>query len=57
MIYTDIKCYKTYLIYLLSRLYAILLSITKKTACKWKFGIVDDGSCSAHNCHLVLFLL
>ena len=27
---------------LLSRLYAILFSITKKTARKWKFGIVDN---------------
>ena len=33
------------------------LSITKKTARIWKFGIVDDGSSSAHNCQLVLVLL
>ena len=29
----------------------------KKTAHIWKFGIVDDGSSSAHNCQLVLVLL
>ena len=40
LIFTNIKCYRTYSIYLLSRLYAILLSITKKTARKWKFGNV-----------------
>ena len=28
----------------------IILSITKKTARIWKFGIVEDGSSSAHNC-------
>ena len=43
LICTNIKCYRTNSIYLLSRLYAILLSITKKTARKWKFGIVDDA--------------
>ena len=32
----------------------IILSITKKTARIWKFGIVDDGSSSAHNCQFVL---
>ena len=53
----NIKYYRTYSIYLLSRLYAILLSITKKTARKWKFGIMDDTSCSAHKCQLVLILL
>ena len=42
LICTKIKYYRTYSIYSLSRLYAILLSITKKTARKWKFGIVDD---------------
>ena len=49
LICTNIKCYRTYSIYSLSRLYAILLSITKKTAHKWKFGIVNDASYSAHN--------
>ena len=34
----------------------IILSITKKTARTWKFGIVDDGSSSA-NCQFVLVLL
>ena len=29
----------------------------KKTASKWKFGIVDDAPSSAHNCQLVLVLL
>ena len=57
LICTNIKYYRTYSIYLLSRLFAILLSITKKTARKWKFGIVDDTSCSAQKCHLVLVLL
>ena len=42
LICTNIKCYRTNSIDLLSRLYAILLSITKKTARKWKFGIVYD---------------
>ena len=57
LICTNIKYYRTYSINLLSRLYEILLSITKKTARKWKFGIVDDASCSAHKCQLVLVLL
>ena len=57
LICTNIKCYWTYSIYSLSRSYAILLSITKKTAHKWKFGIVDDTSCFAHKCQLVLALL
>ena len=57
LICTNIKCYRPNSIYLLSRLYAILLSITKKTARKWKFGNVDDASCSAHKCQLVLVLL
>ena len=35
----------------------IILSITNKTECIWKFGIVDDGSNSAHNCQFVLVLL
>ena len=56
LICTIIKCYRTYLIYLLSRLYAILLFITKKTACKWKFGTVDDASCPAHKGQLVVKL-
>ena len=38
LICTNIKCYRTNSIVLLSRLYAILLSIAKKTARKWKFG-------------------
>ena len=42
LICTNIKYYKKYSIYLLSTLYAILLSITKKTARKWKSGIADD---------------
>ena len=42
LICTNIKYYRTNSIYLLSRLYAILLFITKKTERKWKFGIVDD---------------
>ena len=29
----------------------------KKTACLWKFGIVDDGLSSALNCQFVLLLL
>ena len=33
----------------------IILSITKKTARKWKFGNVGDGSSSAHNCQLICF--
>ena len=57
LISTNIKYCGTYSIYLLSRLYAILLSITKKTARKWKFGIVYDASCPAHKCQLVLVLL
>ena len=57
LICTNIKYYRTYSIYSLSRLYAILLSITKKTACEWKSGIEDDTSCSAHKCQLVLVLL
>ena len=40
--YTNIKCYGTNSIYSLLRLYAILLSIIKKTARIWKFGIADD---------------
>ena len=40
LICTNIRYYRTDSIYLLSRLYAILLSITRKTARKWKFGIV-----------------
>ena len=35
----------------------IILSITKKTALIWKFGIVDDGLSSALNCQFVLVLL
>ena len=35
----------------------IIQSITKKTACIWKFGIVDDGSSSTLNCQFVLVLL
>ena len=35
----------------------IILSITKKTAVTWKFGIVDDGLSSANNCQFVLVLL
>ena len=31
-----------------------MLSITKKTARIWKFGLVDDGLSSAHNCQFVL---
>ena len=57
LICTNIKYYRKYSIHLLTRLYAILLSITKKTARKWKFGIVDDASCSAHKCQLALVLL
>ena len=57
LICTKIKYYRTYSIYSLSRLYAILLSITKKTARKWKFGIVDDTLCFAHKCQLLLVLL
>ena len=55
LICTNIKCYSTNSIYSLWRLYAILLSITKKTARKWKFGIVYDALCSAHKCQLVFF--
>ena len=36
LICTNIKYCRKYYIYLLSRLYAILLSIAKKTARKWK---------------------
>ena len=50
--YYNIKYYRTYSINLMSRLHAILLSITKKTARKWKYGIVDDTSCSVHKCQL-----
>ena len=57
LICTNIKYYRTYSIYSLSGLYAILLSITKKTARKWTFGIVDDAACSAHKCQLVLVSL
>ena len=57
LICTNIKCYWTYSIHLFLRLYAILLCITKKTARKWKFGIVNDASSPAHKCQLVLFLL
>ena len=35
----------------------IILSITKKTARIWKFGIVDDGVSSAFNYQFVLVLL
>ena len=35
----------------------ITLSITKKTAGIWKFGIVDDGLSCALNCQFVLVLL
>ena len=54
LICTNIKCYRTYSIYSLSRLCAILLSITKKTARKWKFGIVNDASCSAYKCFTIM---
>ena len=46
---------RTYSIYLLSRLYEILLAITKKTARKWKFGTVDDASCRATSASLFWF--
>ena len=57
LICTNIKYYRTYSTNLHSRLYAILLSIAKKTAWKWKFAIVNDTSCSANKCQLVLVLL
>ena len=57
--YTNMKCYGTNSIYLLSILYAILYYPSqKKTARIWKFGIVDDGlKLRLHNRQFVLVLL
>ena len=57
LICSNIKCYRTNSIDLLPRLYEILLFIAKKTARKWKFGIVYDVSCFAHKCQLAFGLL